>query len=63
MKKRTIYTQEEFINYSKLKYNDKFDYSEVNYKTYSKDKIIIKCIEHNINCNIYPINHIIQVNG
>jgi len=63
MKKRTIYTQEEFINYSKLKYNDKFDYSKVNYKTYSKDKIIIKCIEHNIICNIYPINHINQVNG
>lgn len=60
---RNHYTQEEFINNSKLKYNDTFDYSKVNYKTYSKDKIEIRCIKHNIICNVYPINHINQVNG
>ena len=61
--KRNIFTQEIFINFAKLKYNEKFDYTKTNYKTYSRDKITIKCIEHNLLFDIYPYNHLRQISG
>jgi len=42
---------------------DNFDYENINYISYLKNKINIKCIKHNINFDIFPINHINQKNG
>ena len=57
------FSKDKFISMSKEKYGEKFDYSGINYKSYVRDKIIIKCIEHNLCINIYPNNHIKQLSG
>lgn len=38
-------TKEEFFNEAKIKHNNKYDYTKVNYIN-SKDKVIIICKEH-----------------
>jgi hypothetical protein len=61
--KNTKYNKEEFIKRAKEIHNDKFEYENINYTSYLKNKINIKCNEHNNNFDIYPINHIRQKNG
>lgn len=52
---RTI-TTEEFINKSKFKYDDKFDYSKTEY-TNAKSHITLICKEHCNEFSILPHNH------
>ena len=61
--KNTKYNKEAFIKLAKKTHLDKFDYENINYISYLKNKINIKCIEHNVNFNIFPNNHINQKNG
>ena len=61
--KNTKYDKIKFINYAKEIHADKFSYDNIIYKSYLKDKIIIKCIEHDTNIEILPICHIRQKNG
>jgi|SaaInlStandDraft_6_1057023.scaffolds.fasta_scaffold08750_2 hypothetical protein len=61
--KNTKYNKETFIEVSKEIYNNKFNYDNINYISYLKNKVCIKCNEHNIYFEIYPINHIKQKNG
>ena len=61
--KNTKYNKEAFIKLAMQTHLDKFDYKNINYISYLKNKINIKCIEHNINFDIFPINHINQKNG
>jgi len=61
--KNTKYNKEIFIELAKQKHLDKFEYENINYISYLKNKINIKCIEHKINFDIFPINHIKQKNG
>ena len=61
--KNTKYNKESFINIAKDIHNDKFNYDNINYTSYIKNKINIKCNEHNSYFEIYPINHIKQKNG
>ena len=61
--KNTKYNKEAFIKLAKQTHLNKFDYKNINYISYLKNKINIKCIEHNINFDIFPNNHINQKNG
>ena len=61
--KNTKYNKEKFINLAKETHPNKFSYDNIIYKSYLKDKIIIKCIEHNSNIEILPIYHIMRQNG
>jgi hypothetical protein len=61
--KNTKYDKIKFINYAKEIHNNKFNYDNINYKSYIKDKIIIKCIEHDTDIEILPICHIRRKNG
>ena len=61
--KNTKYNKEAFIKLAKQTHLDKFNYENINYISYLKNKINIKCVEHNINFNIFPNNHINQQNG
>lgn len=53
---------ENFLKKAKEKYGDRFDYSEVVWKT-NKTKNLIKCNEHNIKFMIVPSDHVKQING
>ena len=57
------YNKEVFIKLAKQTHLDKFDYENINYISYLKNKINIKCIDHNVNFDIFPVNHINQKNG
>jgi hypothetical protein len=61
--KNIKYTKEVFIKTARETHLDKFDYENINYISYLKNKINIKCIEHNVNFDIFPNNHINQKNG
>lgn len=61
--KNIKYDKKKFINFANEIHNNKFNYNDIEYKSYLKDKIIIKCIEHDKNIEILPINHIKQKNG
>jgi hypothetical protein len=61
--KNTKYNKEKFINFANEIHNNKFNYDNIEYKSYLKDKIIIKCIEHDKNIEILPTNHIKRKNG
>ena len=58
--KNTKFNKEAFIKLAKQTHLDKFDYENINYISYLKNKINIKCNEHNINFDIFPNNHIHQ---
>jgi len=60
---KIIWTNEKFIAAATTVHKNKFDYSESEFKTYSKDKIIIRCIEHNKKYSIIPWHHIRNKNG
>jgi hypothetical protein len=51
-----------FLKKAYNKFNNRFDYSNINYKSYDY-KINVKCIEHDINFYIFPSNHLKQING
>jgi hypothetical protein len=61
--KNTRYNKDAFIKLAKQTHIDKFEYKNIDYISYLKKKINIKCIEHDINFDIFPINHINQKNG
>jgi hypothetical protein len=61
--KNTKYNKESFIKIAKETHLDNFEYENINYISYLKNKINIKCIKHNINFDIFPVNHINQKNG
>lgn len=51
-------TTEEWVKRAQEKYGDKYDYSKVVYKT-SRDKILIRCKQHNICFEQTPKNHLL----
>ena len=61
--KNTKYDKNAFIKLANQTHNKKFNYDNINYKSYLKNKINVKCIEHNIDFEIFPNNHINQKNG
>ena len=54
---------EQFLEKSKNKHDNKFDYSKSNFKTYTRCKILVKCNIHNHEFLIEPYNHLRQKNG
>ena len=61
--KNIKFNKYKFIENAIQIHNNKFNYDNINYISYIKNKINIKCIEHNIDIEIYPINHIKQKSG
>lgn len=54
--KRLVFDTESFINKSKSKYGDKFDYSQAVY-TKAKERLKLRCIEHDCWFEIAPDTH------
>jgi hypothetical protein len=50
-------TKDEFIKLANIKYQNKYDYSDINYISYCKNKIKIKCPKHGI-FEQYPNQHL-----
>jgi len=62
MVKNKSFATEDFISIAEQKFPGKFDYSKVNY-TKAKDKVIIRCIKHDIEFLITPDDFFNGVHG
>ena len=57
IKEKATLTEREFIEKAKKVHGEKFDYTEINYVSTHKN-INIRCLEHNINFEQHPSNHL-----
>src|ERR1700747_3557920 len=58
-----INLRKKFINYSKKKYNNAFDYSLIKKYVDEYTKVTLKCIKHNIIFDIIPFYHLNRMYG